>query len=224
MYKIGHRKRNIRHHVYVISLFVTIFVGVVAAGTFYISNTAEHPTIDQAIPVTRSFDPNNAKRNLKIDTDLYTMELPSDWKQISQNADTRYTSTKWEVQSGIKNRWIEVFTDRIPPDMAFNRIIPVVITGKTIARETTSDNCSKFTPKTSDAVLKVPSKWQYATFLCDLSNATDNIVGVADKSGTTLSLTGGVRGTHSYMFVYTDRGIPEDQTPISTALKTLIPK
>ncbi len=224
MYKIGHRKRNIRHQVYVMTIIMTIFVGIIAAGIFYISNTAEHATINQATPVNRNFDPNNAKHNLKIDTELYTMELPSDWKQIAQNADTRYTSTKWQLQSGIQNRWIEVFTDRIPQDMAFNRIIPIVISGKTITRETASDNCSKFTPKTSDAILKVPSKWQYATFLCDLSNATDNIVGVADKTGTVLSLSGNVRGTHSYMFVYTDRSIPEDQTPISIALKTFTPK
>ncbi|MDB5182455.1 MAG: hypothetical protein JWO47_239 [Candidatus Saccharibacteria bacterium] len=225
MYRIGHKKRNTKHHIYVLSAFVLLsIIGSIALFWFVYYRTAS-TSIKQTTGSKQLFNPGNDNKPLKIDTDLYTMQLPSDWKQIATNEDTRYNSIKWEMQSGAKNRWLELYTDRLPTDTAFNRIITVNIIDNVPSLETVSDNCSGFTPKVSDANLKVPSRWQGANFLCDLSNATDNVIGVSDKAtGTALHFTGPKKGLHTYMFVYTDRGIPEDESPIITAIKTLLPK
>ncbi len=192
---------------------------------WYLSTRPAPTTIQQTAASSREFDPNNKEKNIKIDNTLYTMELPAEWKEIAVNRDTRYNSTQWQMQSGGKNRWIELFTDKLPPEMSFNKIIPVEIKGREIEVGTISDNCAKFTPFISQYNLKVASKWQDANFLCDLSNKTDNIIGVSDKTtGTALVLTGSTKGKHTYMFVYTDRGIPEDNQPLLTALQSLSPK
>lgn len=224
MYKLGHRKKNIKHHFYIFVtlLLATLLIAIVV--WWYLSQT-KTPTITQATSSTHAFDPGNTKENIKIDNALYTMELPAGWKQTSTNRDSRYNSTQWQMQDGSKNRWIELYTDRLPVDTAFNKILPVTIVNNEVIIDTLSDNCSKFTTKTSEANLKVMSKWQNAPFLCDLSNMTDNIIGVSDKTtGVSLSYAGIATGKHSFMFVYTDRGIPEDEQPIKIALQTLAPK
>jgi hypothetical protein len=224
MYRIGHKKRRTRHHIYVLAVFVSIISVIGAATYWYIYVHSSTTVISQTKPSSQIFDPNNTQANLRINTPLYTMELPHAWKQISENRDTRYSSIQWQMQSGLQNRWIELYTDRIPPGMPFNKIIPISITNNRITSDAISDNCVKFTA-TTNASQKVPSKWQDASFLCDMSNKTDNIIGVSDKvSGTQFSLSGKLSGPHTYMFVYTDRGIPEDETPIKTALSTLLPK
>ncbi len=224
MYRIGHRKKRIRHHVVVISLVVFVIAAVTGSIFWLLLLRSDVTYIEQTEPGTQTFDPEEANKNVKIDTPLYTMELPKDWKQISQNKDDRYASTEWQLQTGMSNRWIELYTDRIPPEKVFNKIIPVTISNNVIVPEAASDNCIKFTQSSSTSLI-VASKWQNAPFLCDFSHWNDNIVGVSEKNkGTVFSLTGPSKGTHTYMFVYTDRGIPEDSQPIITALSTLRPK
>jgi hypothetical protein len=224
MYKIGHRKKNIKHHFYILSTLILATLLIATAIWWYLSQTKK-PTIVQTAPSNQQFNLDKTLANVKIDNALYTLELPNGWKQTSINRDTRYDSTQWQMQNGSKNRWIELYTDRIPTDTAFNKILPVSIQNNEVIIDTLSDNCSKFTNKINDTNLKVISKWQNAPFLCDLSNMTDNIIGVSDKtSGVGLSFTGTTTGKHTFMFVYTDRGIPEDEQPIKTALQTLAPK
>ena len=221
MYKFGHRKKNVKHFIYTM-LFLLLIVGIICTIVYlYLEYFGNKTEIQQTKVSSQKYDPGDSKNNIKIDTELYTMQLPPGWKQISHNKDTRYLSTQW--QNG--NRILELFTDKIPVDTAFNRILPVNIENDIIELGLMSDNCSKFTAKTDESDLKVMSKWDNASFLCDLSNWSDNIIGVSDKeTGTTLQLTGDTKGLHSYMFIYTDRGIPEDVTPITTALRTLEPK
>ncbi len=225
MYRIGDKKRNTKHHVKVMVLFVLLSVSISAGLYMYLNHYASTSSIKQASPSTQLFKPGSTNNPLRIDNDIYSMQLPSDWKQISVNKDSRYSSLEWQLESGGKNRWLILYTDRVPADIAVNKVIPVATSGNDIVPDTVSDNCSGFTRKISDANLKTPSKWQGANFLCDLSNATDNVVGVSDKiTGTTLTLSGPVKGKHSYVFIYTDRGIPEDQIPITMALESFAPK
>lgn len=224
MYKIGQVKRYSRRRILKSLLILVPLTGAIVALGLYALNRSSPTVIKQTSASSQVFDPSDTKNNIKIDTPLYTMQLPSDWKKISENKDTRYSSIVWQMQSGIKNRWIELYTDRIPTDLPVNKVIPITITDNKISPETLSENCAKFTPA-NGTNYKVPSRWQNATFLCDLSNKTDNIIGVSDIGmGAIFSLTGKTQGTHTYMFIYTDRGIPEDQEPIMTALKTLTPK
>lgn len=204
-------------------VWFTIFAIVIMFGIYlFINYRTTTTTIRQSQPSTKEYTPKNGSSSIKINAEFYTMQLPNDWKQLSVNKDSRYSSTEWQLQSGGKNRWLTLYTDRLPTDTAFNRILPVTTKDNTITAGTLSDNCSNFTTKISDTNLKTPSKWQKANFLCDLSNATDNVIGVSDRtSGTALSLTGITKGTHTYMFVYTDRGIPEDETPLTLALQSL---
>jgi len=224
MYKIGHREKKIRHHLGAVVVLLVITFGIIATVFWYFGLRADKTSIKQANVGSQVFDPNNSKNNIKIDTALYTVELPSDWKKIAENRDTRYTSVQWQMQSGIKNRWIEIYTDRLPDDLSFNKIIPVSVSSNRIVSEAVSENCVKFTPSAGNT-LKVSSKWQDAPFLCDMSNKTDNIIGVSEKNvGPVFTLTGPKQGTHKYEFVYTDRGIPEDENPIIVALDSLTPK
>jgi len=225
MYRFGERQQQSHgHHFFVLVGIFLLCIGILAGAGWYIYKHAT-TTIDQAAPSTQNFVPENKKENIKVDTALYAMELPADWKQKSVNKDDRYTSIEWELQTGGKNRWITIYTDRVPIDMAFNSILAVTTTKNTIATLTKSENCSKFTPKQTEGNLKVLSKWQDAAFLCDLSNTNDNAIGVSSaEMGTSIKLTGPTQGTHTYLFHYLDRGVPEDTNPLMVAVHSFRPK
>jgi hypothetical protein len=226
MYTFGRRKKNIKIHLYRVTILLLLSILIAVPGVIYLNSRpnkkAEIKNISEKNVV---FDPVKSDQNIKVQTDLYSMELPNDWKQISTNKDPRYSSIEWQWNAKTKNRTLEIFVDRYPTNMPLNKIMPVTVQSNSFTPDSESDNCSKFTNKISDANLKVPSKWQDVPFLCDLDNTVDNIVGVGTiNEGVYITLNSPTKGSHKYMFIYTDRSIPENDDPLKTALRTFAVK
>lgn len=152
--------------------------------------------------------------NLKtIDEPFFTLELPADWREIGRNQSSLYTSISWQAGTkGQDNRYLTLYIDRLPLDYPLNRLLPVRAQGNELSFGDLSDNCSSFTAGgTTDAnkaagLPPTKSKWQKVDFMCNLPRFTDNEVGTGTPEAmNSVSVTGPVKGTHKYFFVYTDR-------------------
>ena len=226
MYKLGRKKRYIKKHFLRAIIIVILSVMLVLIGLIYLYKSTNKDTkITSIVERNKVFDPAKSNNNLKVNTDYYTLELPNDWKQISANKDPKYNSIEWEWQSQMRNRALEIYVDRYPTNKALNKITPVSVINNSLIPDPVSENCSTFTTKVSDTNLKVLSKWHDVTFLCDLDNIIDNVIGVGTTTdGEEISLTGRLKGPHNYMFLYTDRSVPENHNALNTALKSFTVK
>jgi hypothetical protein len=167
---------------------------------------------------------NTAAPMITINEPLFTMRLPSDWKQIA----VQPHSVTW--QAGIKgadNRWLTIYTDVLPTTLPVNRELPITVNGNQLSYGELSDNCANFTPggtlNVAQAALLKPtvSVWQGVNFICSLNQVVDNQVGTGSSAGiNTITVTGPTDGTHNYFFLYIDRNIQPDYTIFYGAIQS----
>ena len=148
-----------------------------------------------------------------IDEPNYYLELPGEWKETGRNTNIFYTSISWQsMQKGEENRYLTLYTDRIPTDLPFNRLVALKAQGTGLSFSDVSDNCASFTVggtfNTGLAVKLKPTitKWDKVDFMCNLPRVTDNEVGTGSEGmANAVSVTGPTKGVHTYFFLYTDR-------------------
>lgn len=134
----------------------------------------------------------------------FSMRLPDDWKLVTHDT-APYDYYKFQAtEKGADNRWLEIYIDGSPHNVAVNRLLPVrVEEGKLVLASAVSDNCTKFTDAAAISNGNAQSKWAEVNFLCDMARSVENHVGVgALGQGQQIKL-----GDHTYVFVYTDHNI-----------------
>src|SRR5690606_35983831 len=78
----------------------------------------------------------------KIDEPTFIMELPHDWHEIERKSTRQENSITWQAtKTGGDNRWLSVYIDRIPADIAVNRLLPVMPENDQLRFGGLSDNC-----------------------------------------------------------------------------------
>lgn len=169
-----------------------------------------------------------AANTVTLDHEYFTMEFPSDWKEVGHYSGANERSVTWQATKYREdNRYLKIYVDIIPKTYAINRMLPLTPRGNTFAVGDISNNCSTFTkggtPDAGDAqfVSADNAKWQGVDFICDLAQVTDNEVGTSSLEGiNTASLTGPAKGKHSYFFVYTDHNIQANNSILYNALRS----
>ncbi len=155
-------------------------------------------------------------QRLTIDQPTYTMELPGSWKELKRVNNDVENSVSWiSTTKGDDNRWITLYVDRTPPNIAVNKLLPVRVEGNRLIYGNISDNCAGFTKDgtfNAGQAVKLPptmAKWQGIDFLCNLPRVVDNETGTGTQGDglNTTFVTGPKSGKHRYFFVYTDRNI-----------------
>jgi len=146
-----------------------------------------------------------------FEEEYFSLRLPDDWK-LDKRDTTIYNYYKFQAtKKNADNRWLEIYIDKFPANIAFNRLLPVRAEGDGMALAgAASDNCVKFTDKAQQQGTSgiVPSKWAEVNFSCDVARSSRNLVGVgALEQGQTIKLTGQKMGEHTYVFIYTDHNI-----------------
>jgi hypothetical protein len=217
-YRYGHKsgKRRPRKALFILAssvLLVGLIVGVIALDLrSHISPEVE----GESRVVSQVLSDNSQVKT--IEEPLFKLELPADWKEIGRNQNNLYDSISW--QAGIKgqdNRYLTIYVDRIPLDYPVNRLLPVKAQGNEISFSDLSDKCETFTAGGTTNAARAASlqpalsKWREVDFMCNLPRFTDNEVGTGTPGAkNSVSITGPVRGTHKYFFVYTDRNFQPD--------------
>jgi hypothetical protein len=223
-YYIGRRpKHRVRKLIAVMTVSVVIFGGIVG---FVIWNMNKSPQSTEIEGIARNVeqqeDVKSAVSKTNINEPYFSMQLPSGWKETERLSNKNERSITW--QSKIKkedNRWLKVYVDLIPPDLAINRLLPLDVAGAGVSHRQMSDNCKNFTTAKKDVTEPQKSKWQGVEFLCDLPRFVQNKVGtgtVGALNATTVS--GADKGRHKYFFVYTDHNIHPDYPIFYEMLKS----
>jgi hypothetical protein len=207
------RKRALR--ILVPLLLVLLVIGGYVGYRAFQSATAEVITDSKA----HTYEAYPTEGNTKhFDEKLFEFDAPDDWKFIGLDNSTyayyKYQSTKKNFEA----RNLDIYVDKIPADMALNRVVAVKAQGARLSHGDASENCTSFaTPDPSQAgtaaALKIKARWDGIEFLCDNDTKFRNILGTTSTDGiNTVKLTGPTAGAHSFFFVYTDHSSISDKT------------
>lgn len=206
----GSRKHVKRRAWRVIS--VLLFVGLVGVCglVLWLFMNASTEEVTQPQTITHEYVAPEETGKLFEETN-FSLRLPDDWKLQSRDT-TIYNYYKFQAtQKNADNRWLEIYIDKFPTDIAFNRLLPVRVESDSfVLAGAVSDNCVKFTDKAlmTGSSGTAPSKWAEVSFSCDIARSSRNLVGVgAIGQGQQVVLTGQKTGKHTYVFIYTDHNI-----------------
>jgi hypothetical protein len=159
---------------------------------------------------------------LMVDEPLFTLQLPSTWKEVERRSDHHEQSITWQATiKGKDNRWFKVYYDAIPSGLDFNKLLPVDPIANGLQYRQLSENCKNFTTARSGANQPLRSRWDNVEFICDLASFNDNRIGTGTAgriNGT--KITGPRQGEHTYLFAYIDRNIQPDYSIFYDALKS----
>lgn len=172
--------------------------------------------------VQQQEDVKAAVSKTNVSEPYFSMSLPNGWKETERVSNNRERSITW--QSKIKkedNRWLKLYVDLIPPDVAINRLLPLDVAGASVNYRQLSDNCKNFTTANKDTKVPQKSKWQNVEFICDLPRFVQNKVGTGTAGAlNSTTITGADKGKHKYFFVYTDHNIHPDYQLFYDMLKS----
>jgi len=228
MYRLGRRsKKHTKRKVwFLILLLLLVIAGAVG---FFVYKVLSEPdeTITTTQAITREYAPPQGEDAKEFNQGIYTITLPSDWVFKGHN-ETPYNMYSYQAtKKNADNRWLEVYVDKVPNDVAFNRLLPVIIeNNKIVVTGSVSENCVEFTgPQGNPSAAGVPAlaaKWQGVDFMCDMSNYTRNVVGVGTvASKHNIALAGPTAGQHVFYFKYIDHNISPDYQILEKALESL---
>lgn len=226
-YRIGHKPhRRRRTRVLIVLGIVVLIFGALAAIVFYdLRQHRDTAVTGTSRSVAQTSDENGDK--FRVDQPTFSMELPSDWKQIASKNATSEHSITWQAgKKGQDNRYMTLYIDIIPTTRSINRLVPVLAQGSTLSVGDVSENCATFTKGgTLDAgqatqLSDAPAKYKTVDFLCDLSRINDNEVGSGSTEGINTVTIKGQDGAHKYFFLYTEHNIQPDYSIFYNALKS----
>lgn len=217
-YRYG--RRSIRHrHIWPIVIAVVVFVVGPIVGAVYVDLHKHSDTsVSGAESVVGQVGGIGDDAVKKINEDVFTLSLPSDWKEVNRVTVPTERSITWEAtKKNHDGRWIKIYIDTIPATYPVNRLLPVTPRGDKMVVGDISDNCATFTGggtmDASKATQLSPAlaKWQGVDFMCNLPNVVDNQVGISAVGPiNTIALTGAQKGAHKFFMVYTDHTVQPD--------------
>ena len=216
MYRVDrriHRHKRARRNL-MIGL-VLLLSAIIVYGLLHL-RVAPRQNIRNSTEVRSNFA---AATQTKVDIDkpLFTLELPSGWKErgpepavIPAGAYTFQSSTK-------PSQLLSIYIDAIPVDMAVNHAVVVSGQGDGIVHDIVSGNCTTFTDasKTDPTTKIAQARWQNTNFLCDMGNYNRGVVGTQSPEGINqVMVTGPRRGAHKVFFRYTDNSVSPDYSTL----------
>lgn len=213
MYRLGHQ---IKHHRLPYTILGLVIVAAVVAGVLVARHyVAQDTVLTQSEPMTRHISVDNDKVQ-RVEKDVFIVDLPAGWRAAT-NPGTPYTVYSWQGAKGeAAARRIDIYIDKLPVDLAVNRLLPVQVDEKRITLlGPVSDNCASFTDNDAHAKgeASVAAKWYGVNFKCDVANYLRNVVATGSTEGINrLTLTGEANGAHEVLLVYTDHSSNPDYT------------
>lgn len=216
-----------RHHSHR-KLFIALgcLLLVIVAGTVAGINLLKPETdIGTTPPPVVSQYAADAAKGTAVSTSLFTLTLPTGWKARVTTGDIPRPAYSWIGGSGDEaTRWLNMYVDSVPANLAVNRVLPVQANGASLTVvSSTSDNCSNFTrPSATDTQNgAVSAKWDGTEFICDLANYNRDVVGMSSAEGINyVTLTGSTTGEHRIFMTYTDNSPSPDYSVFTNIVKS----
>jgi hypothetical protein len=161
--------------------------------------------------------------------DEFTISLPDGW-ELNGKKNPYYNQVFYEFQSKVKdyeNRWLNVYVDVIPQDYAINKLLPISVINNKITPGTVSDDCKSFTGAPKPGSGQTTSQtwkatWEDVTFICNMTGQQNQVGTASAADGYNVPITGPLKGTHTYFFVYIDHNVRPDTSILSDAVKSFV--
>lgn len=223
MYRLGKQTDKHRRGRHIaIAIVLLVFSSVIIYGLMNL-RIAPQQEIRNANPVSKGYK-SNTEAKVVIDKPLFRLELPSGWREITNNKDSP-TAPKFSFRSpSSQAQMLDLYIDYTPVNMAVNRAIAVSAQGDGLAYDNVSENCTTFTdsslknPQTGNA----PAKWQTTNFICDMANYARAVVGTMSTDGINqVTVTGATAGTRKVFITYTDNNISPNYSTLYEILGSL---
>lgn len=220
-YRYGHRSPK-KHHF--LMFVVPACLVLAAAGYFIVKDLqkSQSPTVEGTARVVGQITGQDAHK-LAIDEPLFTMQLPSDWKEVERINKQHEQSITWRAtKKNQDNRTLKIYIDTIPTTLAINRLLPVVAQGDSLTAGDVSDNCATFTGTgdRSQARSTSSGRWAGVDFICNIAGFVDNQVGAGAAGSINQVTVTGAKGPHKYFFLFTDRNVQPDYSIFQNALQS----
>lgn len=215
--KKHHHKRLKRYAKVVFITIAVVLMGWLAITLDILRNRSEPESTDN-LSISQTVGDDVYKYS--VDEPTFSMVLPGDWEEVKRIKLSNQTGIVWQATRDKQaNRYLTMYIDNLPPNIAVNRVIPLEATGEYFKLGNLSQPCHTFTvggtANLAQANKLTPrvSKWEDVDFICNLTNPLENQIGTSSKAGVNrVDITGDKQGKHSYFFVYTDHNKqPNDQ-------------
>jgi hypothetical protein len=209
MYKIGKRKRFRKRLTFVVAMAVIASISFGVWGLLVHDSRGVVVSSDDRL-ITRQV---SADKTVKvvIDEPLFRLELPNDWVLYKKEDKPSKVYYFKATQKNAGDRNLAIYIDADTKTYAVNRVVPVVAQNNKLGVGQMSDNCTQFTGTGAPSAQAAQSqqdtvaRWQNIAFLCDLSHANRNAIGVSSSEGVNqVTLNGETGGSHRYFMLYTD--------------------
>ncbi len=152
---------------------------------------------------------------ITVSEPLFSLELPSDWKQTNRVQNNVSNFYEWRsTKKGGDDRRLLLHIDKIPQSYKITRLQPIRPNGQKLQVGNLSENCINFAPKT-DGNAPVSARWENIEFVCDPITANQTI-----GTGTEGSSISTRVGAHTYFFYFEDHNIRPDDAIFVTMLKS----
>ncbi len=223
MYRVDrriHKHKRARRRVLLLVIFI-----IVVALYYIISHLRISPqqAIRNASPLSNKYTQEVVSKIL-IDKPLFTLKLPSGWKETIATADIIPAPSFTFQSSDSPSLLLNIYVDKDPSRMAVNKAITISAQGNGIAYDSVSANCTTFTdPSKNDPRTNIaPARWQNTDFLCDMGSADRGVIGTQSSEGINqITVTGKTVGTHKLFIRYTDNHVTPDYTVLYGILGSL---
>jgi hypothetical protein len=208
MYRIGHQ---IKHHYRLYIIIGVVLLGLIVVGVMIaLQDLQSNTVLNQSKAHSQYYSANNPSTQTIKEHD-FSFTLPSNWHSAT-NVNPVGEVYSWQGTGDDSTRRIDVYIDRLPQGMAFNRLLPVEINGDQLeVIGSVSDNCTTFTTPTAQSAQNgtIAAKWDGVNFLCDTANYERDVVGIGAATNP-ITLTGLTSGAHNVLLVYTDNNYTPD--------------
>lgn len=213
-YRVGYGpRRRSGPKIFVVVLISLIIFGGLGGLLYWDMNRTESEAVSGVSVTVPQEEDQIAAKQKTVDEPYFSFNLPPDWKETDRRSTSTENSITWQAtKKKADNRWLKLFIDVIPPDLAVNRLLPIVVSGSKMTHGQMSGNCKEFTlTKENEVHEPVASRWQGIDFLCDVPKWVQNNVGAGTEGSiNSITVKGPAKGEHRYMFIYTDHNIQPD--------------
>lgn len=223
MYTINNKES--KKHTFLLSLIIIVIIFFVIAFIVWFVLFR-----NSGVSVT-SFErvDNGAKINSPATQDFttseFTITLPEGWELIGKDK-PYYNEEYYLFKSKVANkegRYLKVYMNLIPENIAVNRILPIVAQNNRISVGDMSGDCKNFKDASGvSSDQKWLTQWQDVPFYCALAGPTNQVGTGTKQIGYPTVVNGDKSGTNNYFFVYTDQTAKPDYRILKNAVASFV--
>lgn len=220
MYQHGKRSRRKDTAKTYLNAAVILGVALIIAALILQKDLATNSDERTTVPIITEVKSDKEEKQL-INEPLFTMELPSDWRQTNRVQESYANYYEWASGDNAGGgRRLLLHINIMPGDYKLVRMLPLTPDGNSFIVGNISGNCINFakdagTRQRAQGNEPVEAKWENVTFMCDPINANQT-VGTGTPEGT----IGTELGRNKYYFYYEDHNVRPDDKILEDALQS----